>query len=378
MARSKIRGIAEPFAAMGELAPYARRMLKVDEAERAGDAGTALALMRSIPRGPDGKPFWRSWRVERLLQLEMFGPVLPAWATSRWLVEQALQWPHGGARAAAVALRACEEVRGRRVGTAPGSRVRLIDHDWVWRQVFLYDAGRLRHFLTRYADPGLLARADRISQWCRAPMGGFELIERRSDRVIWSDLATGAEIETDNIGSAALVLAGECVIGRLVPVAEGRMFDTVPMEVPEAVAREVAQRPTGWVQVLREARASGEELMTHVSFGFLSDLASPVAVLALLGARESAGAGRTSVELAEELLGAIRGQLTEPDEDPDDIDRWPGRAALVLEPGVFGALVALAGPGDAALIARLGERLAEPAASACRALVVHLGAARPE
>jgi hypothetical protein len=66
-------------------------MAAADEAELRGDAAAALAVIEQHLFGPDGKIFWRRERILRLSQLELFGPWLPAWVTSRWLLEQALQ-----------------------------------------------------------------------------------------------------------------------------------------------------------------------------------------------------------------------------------------------------------------------------------------------
>jgi hypothetical protein len=52
-----------------------------DDAERRGDAKEALDLMEEHP---GGVAFWRPWRARALLQMAMFGSLLPPCATSRW------------------------------------------------------------------------------------------------------------------------------------------------------------------------------------------------------------------------------------------------------------------------------------------------------
>jgi hypothetical protein len=69
--------------------PWLETMSAVDEAERRGDAMEALRRMESRPLGPDGKPFWRPWRLKRLMQVVVLGENLPGWAVSRWIAAQA-------------------------------------------------------------------------------------------------------------------------------------------------------------------------------------------------------------------------------------------------------------------------------------------------
>ena len=45
-------------------AALAIRQGLADEAEARGDANAALDVMDAFALGPDGKPFWRPWRVE--------------------------------------------------------------------------------------------------------------------------------------------------------------------------------------------------------------------------------------------------------------------------------------------------------------------------
>lgn len=46
---------------------------------------------------------------------------------------------------------------------------------------------------------------------------------------------------------------GEWVIGRLVPIEAGWMFESAPLPVPEDVAGGVAAEPDRWVEILRGA-----------------------------------------------------------------------------------------------------------------------------
>ena len=235
-------------------------MLAADEAERRGDAAAALGIMRSMSIGPDGRPFWRPRRLERLRQVAEAGPRLPAWAVSRWLLEQALQETgHGTRRRVQRALRVAVDLRGGATAL-PGAdqhdaMCKVMDHDWVYRQLRLYDAGGLDHFLRHFADRTLVARADRIAEWASAPMGGYRLLGGSRSVLTWEDLASDERVELMNIGADSLVEDGDCVIGRVVPIEDGAMFETAPLPVPEEVAAAAASSPLAWVEALREGVA---------------------------------------------------------------------------------------------------------------------------
>ena len=205
--------------------------------------------MSEMALGPDGKPFWRPWRVRYLTQLAYLGPLLPRWATSRWVLAQALQALQEGSRdRTRRALEIAIKVRGGE-GELPGmdamdAKCKVMDHDWVYRQVFLYELGGLDDFLRRRASADLVAGADRIREWARAPMGAYRLLDRRADVTTWEDIATGAEIRLANIGSGALVVPEERVIGRLVPIEGGSMFEACDRRrCPDGWPRQVAQGP---------------------------------------------------------------------------------------------------------------------------------------
>lgn len=54
----------------------------------------------------------------------------------------------------------------------------LVDHDWVYRQVYTYELGGLSRFVRSQATPERVALADRIHDWARAPMCALRLLER--------------------------------------------------------------------------------------------------------------------------------------------------------------------------------------------------------
>lgn len=180
---------------------------------------------------------------------------MPRWAISRWILSQALQQLDSDTRIRGQrALQIAIDVRGGEAALKGVDDVdahcKVIDHDWVYRQQYLYDLGGLRHFLRTAASADLLAGADRIADWADAPMGAYRLQAVSPVRLTWEDLATGEPREALNLGSAALVEVGECVIGRLVEIEGGAMFESSPLLVPDGVAHRVARDPDSWIEVM--------------------------------------------------------------------------------------------------------------------------------
>jgi hypothetical protein len=375
----------EPRAELKELEPWLGTMFAADDAESRGDAEAALALMSRMPLGPDGKPFWRPWRVRYLAQLAGLGPLLPRWATSRWILAQALQSLHEESRdRARRAIEIAIDLRGGQ-GELPGldamdAKCKVMDHDWVYRQVFLYELGGLDDFLRRHASADLVAGADRIREWARAPVGAYRLCDRAADVATWEDLSTGAEIRVANIGSGALVLPEERVIGRLVPIEGGSMFEAAPMVVTRGVAEQVAQDPAGWLGSLFAARdeVAGGEIVPGRSQdggGLLSDVPAMVWRYAVLDGRPIPPASALTSATAKAILELARVQLVTPVDDQSDLDAWACLSAGLLEPGMSLALLEVIEPRDREVIHQLAERLAEPAASLCREMAADLGQA---
>ena len=253
-----------------------------DAAEARGDARAALDLIgQDLVRRTD-KNFWRPERLLRLTQLYAFGPSLPPWVTSRWILAQAAQQLDSRLRGRGrQAIDIAVETRGgpdTLVGVNEiDARCKVMDHDWVHRQVFLYELGALEHFVARVASPDLLRGADRIHDWARTPMGGFRFVGETPLALTFLDLATGREVTALNIGSATLLEEGDCAIGRLVPIEGGAMFESAPLYVPDAVAQQVAEDPADWVAALaagcRAASDAGSRLNTTLpEFGMVTDV----------------------------------------------------------------------------------------------------------
>ena len=353
-------------------------MQAADAAEARGDADAALVLMVAHPDGPDGKPFWRQERLRRLLQLAALGPILPGWATSRWILAQAHQCLDEstrdcGRRALELAIR----TRGG-PGALPGvdpadAQCNVMDRDWVYRQLFLYELGGLEHFLRRLATPDLLVGADRIEDWARTPMGAYRLLAESRPLLTWEDLGSGRTVETPNIGSATLLEPGDCAIGRAVPIEEGTMFEAAPLFVPDSAAVRVVADPAGWLEAVAAACRERDDHGQPVcrtgghDFALLTDV--PLIVrLALQGTvadrgnARSRGEDRMPYEAATFIRAAVRGEL----DHEEGVSPWPSVAAALLEPCVSDFLLDGLGASDLPAVARLADDLAGPAADVCR------------
>jgi hypothetical protein len=351
----------------------------IDEAERRGDPDEALRLMLTHP---EGLSFWRPRRYTSVLQMSTLGAVVPSWAASRWVLGQAVQ--RFGERHDPVARRrfrrALELAVELRGGSAslPGHDVvdqqcRVMDHDWVYRELFLYDLGGLQHFVDRVATRDLLDRADQVAAWASSPMGGYRLLRRDPGTEVWEDLAGDVVPGTANIGSAVALEPGDCVIGRMVPIEAGVMFEAAPLPVPEAVAGRVALEPHGWVDALRAGPADLTVAGAQPCSGLLSDVPDGVLWRTLTGGR-----GRSAKTLREEMtvvrlvmdLGArlLAGGV---DQVRSGSDPWSCLSGALLDPIAVQALArrhhSLA-PVDREVLAALGDVLAEPAATWCRML----------
>jgi len=226
-----------------------------DLAEARGDAEAALDVILSNPVGPDGRVFWRPWRIERLAELTEYEE-LPQWAIARWVVAQSLQHLDGNSERMMRGLQEAILFRGGMEGL-PGvddidARCKVMDHDWVFRQRFVYDHGGLQHFVRRGAQAGLLARAGDMSPWLQARMSGYNLVEQSACTQLWADLSDGSRHEVLNLGSPAPREIGDCVLGRVVQLEGLALFEGVPLSVPRQVADEVAGAPEEWVDLLAD------------------------------------------------------------------------------------------------------------------------------
>jgi hypothetical protein len=356
-----------------------------DAAEARGDAWGALQLIEHDLAGRGDEVFWRPKRIERLMQLAALGSALPRWATSRWILAQAAQTLDESSRGrTSRAMQVTLGIEGqRRAGNDDlDRRAKVMDHDWVFREVFLYELGGLQHFLSHVASADLVAGADRIHDWARAPMGGFRLLREEPKTLVWLDLTVDSEVESLNLGAATLVEPGDCVIGRLVPIDEGAMFEAAPLPVPEALARSVAGDPPGWVSLLIAAcRSMAEEEMVIVTSGhdfrLLTDVPEIVQQLVFLDVNEHLHGRRMKLETIADLRslqqGLVRAALDQ--QLPDSrlgLKPWPSVAATLLDPLVLVALADTARADDGSKFRRLAGLLGGPAGEWCEALAAEV------
>ncbi|MCY4726830.1 hypothetical protein NYO98_11130 [Nocardioides sp. STR2] len=362
-------------------------MLAVDDAEAAGNAAKALALVEGMPIGPDGRPWWRPQRVRRLRQLVALGDAVPDWVWGRWVIAQAAQpRPGRDTDASDVAV----EIRGGRStlwGVDPDDAMtKVIGHDWVFRQLILHERGGLDHFLRRVAGPRLLDLAGDVHSWVGVPMGAFELVSERADRIVWRDLGTGVAVDTLNLGGASLMALGEAAIGRVVRSGEVSLFESPPLCVPPDVAHDVATSPANWMDALnRGCREEWGAVLADLiakahEFDLLFDLSSRLRRHVLQPVDpdlrcDNVGTGGNGADYDVALvLAALGGELPLKGDDAYDA-RWgadamrplaPLVSAALLEPDTRAAIEPLLLASDAAAVSRLVDVLVPPADALCR------------
>ncbi|MER6972575.1 hypothetical protein ABT304_16065 [Nocardioides sp. NPDC000445] len=344
-------------------------MFAVNDAEARGDVKSALEIIHTTSDQLDKEQFWHPSRLERLEQLRLLAALMPRWAHSRWIVAQAMQSTNARNQwRMSKAIRVALDVRG---GPDPGrdredDRIQILDRDWVYRQTFLYELGGLEAFLRHNASGDLIAGADRIWEWVRAPMRALRLLGREPRHLVWEDPRTGEQLSTINIGAGLLVDDEECVIGRIVPIDDGLMFETAPLRVPEEVAYAVADEPERWIDALRDrtGRAGREpgEIWTHRGlrdYGLLTDIPYGLVNLAM-----DAG------------LHAFRSPDDEALEELDELFNHPADypaclAAWLVRPETITALAAGVPLEGLSALGGFAEFVHEPAASLIRDLADH-------
>ncbi len=364
-----------------------RLLAATDAAEARGDAEGALEIIEkdlARRRGPD---YWRPERLMRLAQLSMLGCMLPGWATSRWILAQAAQ-----------TLDETSRLRTRRafeIAFATGSpeavparddfdrRVKTMDRDWVFRQALLYEQGGLDHFVRNVASHDLLVAADRIDDWAHAPMGAYRLVREEPQTLRWLDVGTGEDVETLNIGAACLLAPGDCVLGRLVSIESGSMFESAPLPVPEDLALRVADAPADWVAAVSTACRTDEgddlrKLIAINDFRLLTDVPTVLQTAVAWDVAQRSQPSPQPETFSDRRalhVGLVRAALDQRLGDgPEGLSCAPAVAAALLEPVVFSGLWATLRTVDAENLRRLAATLAGPAADLCRLLAVDLQA----
>lgn len=350
-------------------------MQAVGEAEARGDAAGALELVETYPVGSDGRFFWNPHRVARLAQVVQLGALLPRWATSRWILEQSLlQFDPALRGARQEAMRIAIELRGgpdELTGVdVIDAQTKVMDHDWVHRQLLIYEYGGLERFLHAWATPDLVAGADRIEEWVTAPIRALRLEGRAPALLTWTDLTTGEELATPNLGAAVLEQPGDFALARVVPTGCGPMLDGVPLGVVEETAGLVAADPGAWLDALRSVAGTEDYFVDLVHGNFLvTDVPSNISQLALHDflpspiPRDLDGSG-----IADAVVSLARHTATDGGES-GPLDLWPCVAAELLAPDVLPHVAHRLGPADHPWLEVLSDVLPDPAGSACRALI---------
>jgi hypothetical protein len=356
--------------------PWVDVMLAVNRAEADGDALETLRLMQAHALDPEGRQFWRLCRYERLAQVLLLGSDLPGWAVSRWLVAQAHnavprprdRWRRRAEELSLDVVGGLESLSGRGDTEA---RCQLMDRNWVYRQVFTYDLGGLARFVRSNAGPELVARADRIHDWARAPTSSLRLVALSASTVTWARLDTGELLEHPNIGSAILVELGESVLGRVVPILGGTMLEGAPLVVPDEVAAKVAADPSSWLAALRESRAEIDTLGLEPAV--LHDVPTPVWEAMLSRSPSIVALSQCSANLARRALEAARECVDGADSaDPTSADRWSCVRAALSSRSVVARVPDIATALDVDVLRRLSEIVAPPIDIVCRRLVDQL------
>jgi hypothetical protein len=360
-----------------DLPPWARAIFQADEAERRGDAAGALEVMASAG-DVQGEQIWRPWRTAYLTQFAELGPLLPRWAFSRWVLAQAAQWLDGESRQGThTAMQTAIDVRGG-ASTLPGRdsidrRARVMDHDWVYRQLVLYEFGKLDRFCRRRATGDLLAGADDMGEWSRARIDVYRLFSRGSSNVTWQRERDDALLRTPNTGCASMLWPGDAVLGRVTPTEGGQVFESPPLPVTDEVASRVAAEPDCWLTVLGEWELYSEVVpltRPREHDGLVVELPPRIWQNVVCDQPDTRSLPSFSPgELARGALSLGRFMLDE-FEPPDfpHLDTWACLAAAFVEPAVVRHLVDHAGVSDRELLAELAGSLAEPASTVCQRL----------
>ena len=360
-----------------ELGPYVDAISAANEREAAGDANGALGIIVQTPRGPDGKPMWVPWRIDRIGLLSFLALVLPKWIHARWMVAQCANQLTVSSvertnRAVELAFEA-EGLLGLELTTA--RRTWLGDHDWIVHQLAVHDFGGLAEFIE--SKPAVANLAGDIRSWASAPMGGFRL-ERESDHeLVWTDLASDDEVTTINLGAAEIAASGRCVIGRVVACDGVRLFATMPARASEDLARAVAANPSDWLEKVKDsgeafpvsAFSDGADasLFTDVpDHRWRDELMAGVELDQPDYDDDGNAIERSDEELdsiaAEVILSLLRGSIA------DTGLSAPCVGAALLDFEVWSRLVQWVGPEHMAGVAVLADRLVGPAGDVCRTL----------
>lgn len=203
-----------------------------------GDAAAALAAYGRRPVG-QGQPI-----MHELAFLDRLGEDAPDWLIARWACDTAHGWmlersdprPERAARALALTYEP-PPPEATRDDIAFWLTMIAVRDDLV-RQHALFDLGGLADFVDRGAQPELLARAPRLSEWGGRPWSVFERTDLRRDVLTVRDLATDESYDVLHLGAANGAAPDAVLLGRVAPTdaAPGRVFVHRPVTVDPRTA----------------------------------------------------------------------------------------------------------------------------------------------
>lgn len=190
-----------------------------------------------------------SWAAE-LRELRAAGDDAPEWIWCRATLRQAfraafLDRPEQ-LRAAAVEVVAATYPHDEADDTALADMVATaMAADELVRDRVLFDCRALLTYLLQRASDELKAHMPSVLAWAVTTQSVYRLEAIELDRLRVTDLVTEEEHTVLHIGAAVGLGTGECVLGRIAPIAAepGAMFVSRPLHIDETSAVELAE---GW------------------------------------------------------------------------------------------------------------------------------------
>lgn len=244
-------------------------------AELRGDWRAAFERHRSVPM------FAESHHGATLHLLADLGDDAPRWLVSRFLTVMAHRLElYGHPRRSSDLLRrtvpllypggvpfeAMDCQHPEQIGAM------IFGHDWVVRQVDVYDRGGLETLLSMPEAAGATALGEHCHEWAEAPMGGYRIVSADGEVMVVADVVSGQELALLDLGLTTRHEPGTHVIGRVVPTgtAPGLLFESTPLAVDRRIAWEVAVRPDRWLDVISRRVRSGALAPAFSHLGELS------------------------------------------------------------------------------------------------------------
>jgi hypothetical protein len=229
-------------------------------AEARGDPSTALRLLTEVGEDED------AMLVEDLTTMARHGDQAPPWLIARWLTRQALRWMRLRGddryeRARILTLRGTYWLQfDLGVEELPPAYARALADDWVTREIALYGYQALDDFLDCVADPRLVDTAGDVRTWTRMPLRAYRLGATEEDWLPVTDLTTSGRHEVFDLGAGTSYPPGAFVLGRVVPVGDDLLFESLPLLLDERTAVDIAtagppqrMNPVPWAPLLTRA-----------------------------------------------------------------------------------------------------------------------------